>query len=177
MEPNSTTMFCGQPTNMHKPKVIITIVVVIKHKLWLDVGCEAKVAAESAPIPKLFQSLYACRKFFSAQRPAEHLYQIFYCKDGHRKRDLIACASHYIQDERNIARVKESKTHVIFLIQIPQGIKGFRGFPGKSFAISRMFSSTRILACMVRELDKLKKKKKKNLGALNIFLRARFVFF
>ena len=35
------------PTNRPQPKIIITIVI-IKLKLWLATGCEAKVAAEIA---------------------------------------------------------------------------------------------------------------------------------
>ena len=42
----------ASPTNRPQPKVIITIVI-IKLKLWLAAGCEAKVAAElsSHPLP------------------------------------------------------------------------------------------------------------------------------
>ena len=44
-EPNQATTFSSQPTNRLQPKFIITIVV-IKLKLWLDAGCEAKVVAQ-----------------------------------------------------------------------------------------------------------------------------------
>ncbi|XP_072036424.1 E3 ubiquitin-protein ligase rnf213-alpha-like [Amphiura filiformis] len=81
------------------------------------------------------------RKYFSQSRPARNVYKFLHFKD-HTKKDLIACATHYIQDEKSLARLKDTKTHVILVIQMPPNTKGFTGFPGGDWISAHIPSLT-----------------------------------